>query len=124
MEWFGLERTFKDHLVQSPCHGQGHLPYSLSFLQATTMHQELIKLHMSVADAKMLLMLQIIHCAYFLPEHMHQILVHLQKVYVAQTLEENGFRAPCSGKEASNCKMSENRIRQQKYMLQFILLRK
>ena len=24
--WFGLEGTFKDHLIQSPCHGQGNLP--------------------------------------------------------------------------------------------------
>ena len=24
-EWLGLERTFKDHLVQAPGHGQGHL---------------------------------------------------------------------------------------------------
>lgn len=67
-------------------------------------------------------MLQIIRCAYFLPEHMHWILVHLQSVYVAQTLEKNGFRVSCSGKEASDCKMFENRICQQKYMLQFILL--
>jgi len=26
IEWIGLEGTFKDHLVQSPFHGQGHLP--------------------------------------------------------------------------------------------------
>ena len=26
IEWFVLEGTFKDHLTQSPCHGQGHLP--------------------------------------------------------------------------------------------------
>jgi len=25
IEWFELEETFKDHLVQSPCHEQGHL---------------------------------------------------------------------------------------------------
>jgi len=25
-EWFGLEGTFEDHLVQPPCHGLGHLP--------------------------------------------------------------------------------------------------
>ena len=25
IEWFGLEGTFKDHLVQSPCNEQGHL---------------------------------------------------------------------------------------------------
>jgi len=25
-EWFGWEGTFKDHLVQPPCHWQGHLP--------------------------------------------------------------------------------------------------
>jgi len=24
-EWLGLEGTFKDHLVQFPCHSQGHL---------------------------------------------------------------------------------------------------
>lgn len=24
--WFGLERTFEDHLVQPPCNKQGHLP--------------------------------------------------------------------------------------------------
>ena len=26
MEWFGLEETFKGHLVQSTCREQGHLP--------------------------------------------------------------------------------------------------
>jgi len=26
IEWFGLEGTFKGHLVQPPCSGQGHLP--------------------------------------------------------------------------------------------------
>jgi len=26
MGWFGLEGTFKDHLVQALSHGQGHLP--------------------------------------------------------------------------------------------------
>jgi len=26
IDWFGLEGTFRGHLVQSPCHGQGHLP--------------------------------------------------------------------------------------------------
>jgi len=25
IEWFGLEGTFKAHLVQLPCHEQGHL---------------------------------------------------------------------------------------------------
>jgi len=25
IEWFGLEETFKGHLVQPPCHEQGHL---------------------------------------------------------------------------------------------------
>jgi len=25
MVWFKLEGTFKDHLIQFPCHGQGHL---------------------------------------------------------------------------------------------------
>lgn len=80
------------------------------------MHQELIKFHLRVADAKTPLTLQIIHYMYILPEHIHQILVHLQNVYVAQTLEENGFRVSCSGKEASNHKMFENTIHQRKYM--------
>ena len=26
IEGFGLEKTFKDHLVQTPSHGEGHLP--------------------------------------------------------------------------------------------------
>lgn len=26
VEWFSLERTFKGHLVQPPCHRQEHLP--------------------------------------------------------------------------------------------------
>ena len=26
IEWFGLERTFRGHLAQPPCHGQGYLP--------------------------------------------------------------------------------------------------
>jgi len=25
MEWFGLERTVRDHVVQRPCNEQGHL---------------------------------------------------------------------------------------------------
>lgn len=25
IEWFVLEGTLKDHLVQPPCHGQGHI---------------------------------------------------------------------------------------------------
>lgn len=25
VEWFGLEMTFKDHVVQLPCYGQEHL---------------------------------------------------------------------------------------------------
>jgi len=28
-EWFGLEETFKDHLVQPPCHGQARLSWDV-----------------------------------------------------------------------------------------------
>jgi len=42
-EWFGLEGTFKNHPMQSSCHGQGHL--SLDQISERPLQPELEHIH-------------------------------------------------------------------------------
>jgi len=35
IDWFGLEGTIQDHLVQTSCHGQGHEEVSTSSLESS-----------------------------------------------------------------------------------------